>query len=114
MHGSMGGGRNLASVGSVRVTLAPPAYPTETADRWPSRASCRDHTAAVDVSHPSVSVVSQRVGLGAMRGRTDEDRPPICPVCGVTMVPAELSMHLARQRDWVCLECEETDEPDVT
>jgi len=28
MHGSMGGGRNLASVGSVGATLAPPAYPT--------------------------------------------------------------------------------------
>jgi hypothetical protein len=23
------------------------------------------------------------------------------------MVPAELSAHLARQRDWVCLECED-------
>jgi hypothetical protein len=42
----------------------------------------------------------------------DDDRPPICPVCGVTMVPAELSAHGARDRDWVCLECEETDEPD--
>ena len=30
-HGSMGGGRNLASVGSVRAMLAPPAYPTLTA-----------------------------------------------------------------------------------
>ena len=29
-HGSMGGGRNLASVGSARATLAPPAYPTLT------------------------------------------------------------------------------------
>ena len=28
MHGSMGGGRNLVSVGSVGATLAPPAYPT--------------------------------------------------------------------------------------
>jgi hypothetical protein len=42
-----------------------------------------------------------------VRGTIDEDRPPICPVCGVTMVPAELSAHLARRRDWVCLECED-------
>jgi hypothetical protein len=54
------------------------------------------------------------MSLEAARGRTDDDRPPICPVCGVTMVPAELSAHIARERDWVCLECEETDEPEVT
>jgi hypothetical protein len=40
----------------------------------------------------------------------DDDRPPICPACGVTMVPAELSARGAG-RDWVCLECEEM-EPD--
>jgi len=34
-------------------------------------------------------------------------RPPICPVCGVTMVPAALSSRDACDRDWVCLECEE-------
>ena len=38
----------------------------------------------------------------------DDDRPPICPVCGVTMVPAELSAAKDGERDWVCLECEET------
>jgi transposase len=38
--------------------------------------------------------------------------PPICPVCGVTMVPAELSEHGAQGREWVCTECEETAEPD--
>jgi hypothetical protein len=42
----------------------------------------------------------------------DDDRPPICPVCGVTMVPAELSARGAGDRDWVCLECEETGELD--
>jgi len=42
----------------------------------------------------------------------DDDRPPICPVCGVTMVPAELSEEGALGREWVCLECEELDEPD--
>jgi transposase len=41
----------------------------------------------------------------------DDDRPPICPACGVTMVPAELSSRNGAGRDWVCLECEET-EPD--
>jgi len=45
--------------------------------------------------------------------RVDEDRPPICPSCGVTMVPAELSARDDdREGDWVCLECEERDEPD--
>ena len=37
-----------------------------------------------------------------------DDRPPICPSCGVTMVPAALSAHDERGGDWVCLECEET------
>jgi hypothetical protein len=47
---------------------------------------------------------------------TDE-RPPICPTCGVTMVPAELSAEPdARDGDgdWICVECEETGEPDLT
>ena len=35
------------------------------------------------------------------------DEPPICPACGVTMVPAELSAYGANGREWVCLECEE-------
>ena len=38
----------------------------------------------------------------------DDERPPICPVCGVTMVPAELSARMRHAVDWVCLECEET------
>ena len=40
---------------------------------------------------------------------TIEDEPPICPVCGVTMVPAALSAQDETDGDWVCLECEETD-----
>jgi hypothetical protein len=42
----------------------------------------------------------------------DDDRPPICPACGVTMVPAELSARGVADQDWVCLECEETAGPD--
>jgi hypothetical protein len=42
-----------------------------------------------------------------------EEGPPICPACGVTMVPAELSARTPRDRDWICLECEETDELDL-
>jgi ribosomal protein L37AE/L43A len=38
----------------------------------------------------------------------DEDRPPICPACGVTMVPAALSARDTGADAWVCLECEET------
>jgi hypothetical protein len=38
----------------------------------------------------------------------DEDEcPPICAACGVTMVPAELSAHDAAGARWVCAECEE-------
>ncbi len=40
----------------------------------------------------------------------NDDRPPICPNCGVTMVPADLSERGQTDRDWVCLECEETNE----
>jgi hypothetical protein len=40
------------------------------------------------------------------------DEPPICPVCGVTMVPAELGERPAPDAEWVCLECEETGKPD--
>jgi hypothetical protein len=37
----------------------------------------------------------------------DDDAAPICPACGVTMVPAALSAEPVRG-DWVCLECQET------
>ena len=51
-------------------------------------------------------------GSGARntQGVKDDDRPPICPRCGVTMVPAALSADDNREGDWVCLECEELDE----
>jgi len=42
----------------------------------------------------------------------DDERPPICPACGVTMVPAALSATSDGARDWVCAECEESDEPE--
>jgi hypothetical protein len=42
-----------------------------------------------------------------MRAPRDDDRPPICPACGVTMVPAALSATGEKAGDWVCLECEE-------
>ena len=44
----------------------------------------------------------------------DDERPPICPACGVTMVPAALSAQKAAGAEWICLECEETAEPDGT
>jgi hypothetical protein len=40
----------------------------------------------------------------------NDDRPPICASCGVTMVPAALSADLDAAGDWVCLECEELGE----
>ena len=42
----------------------------------------------------------------------DGERAPICPTCGVTMVPAELSERGTRGAEWVCLECEERGEGD--
>lgn len=44
----------------------------------------------------------------------DDERAPICPACGVTMVPAELSGRGACGREWVCLECEESEEHEQT
>jgi len=44
----------------------------------------------------------------------DDDQPPICARCGVTLVPAALSgvedAVKGRDSDWVCLECEELGE----
>jgi hypothetical protein len=40
----------------------------------------------------------------------DDDRPPICPRCGVTLLPAALSAADNDDADWVCIECEELDE----
>jgi hypothetical protein len=43
----------------------------------------------------------------------DDGGAPICPACGVTMVPAALSERDDGLGDgWVCLECEETGGPD--
>jgi transposase len=42
----------------------------------------------------------------------DDERPPICPTCGVTMVPAVLSAREDATGDWICLECEETEPRD--
>jgi len=63
-----------------------------------------------------------RNGNGAVResawqddadgSRVTDERPPICAVCGVTMVPAALSGREPRAGDWICLECEETGESD--
>lgn len=62
-----------------------------------------------------------RVALGSGRCRSpvmtenadvDDERPPICPACGVTMVPAALSAREAPAGDWICLECEETSKSD--
>jgi hypothetical protein len=39
-----------------------------------------------------------------------DDRPPICVICGVTMVPAALSADDDHDGEWVCLECEELGE----
>ena len=43
-------------------------------------------------------------------GLDEDDRPPICPRCGVTTVPAALSADDSHEDEWVCVECEELDE----
>jgi hypothetical protein len=43
----------------------------------------------------------------------DDERAPICPTCGVTMVPAALSARKDCAGEWTCLECEETGDPDL-
>jgi len=45
-----------------------------------------------------------------------DERAPICPVCGVTMLAADQSTHESRAADddWVCVECEETGAADGT
>ncbi len=43
----------------------------------------------------------------------DDERPPICPACGVTMVPRALSAREGLDGDWICLECEVAGEPDA-
>ena len=40
----------------------------------------------------------------------DDNRPPICPRCGVTMLPAALGADDNHEGDWVCAEFEELDE----
>ncbi|HEV8103446.1 MAG TPA: hypothetical protein VGP69_06910 [Gaiellaceae bacterium] len=41
-----------------------------------------------------------------------DDRPSICAVCGVTMVPAALSGREDHDGEWVCLECEALERAD--
>ena len=48
------------------------------------------------------------------RVRVDDEQPPICPTCGVTMVPSALSARAGHTDDWVCLECEESGEPEAS
>jgi hypothetical protein len=43
--------------------------------------------------------------------KPDDEAPPICPTCGVTMFPGALSAQPDRAADWVCIECEEAGEP---
>jgi hypothetical protein len=65
----------------------------------------------VQRAHPAASegpVASLRPG--DTHGVDRDNRPPICPRCGVTMVPAALSAGDKQEGDWVCLECEELDE----
>jgi hypothetical protein len=49
-------------------------------------------------------------GVGILTEMDEDDRPPICPRCGVTMVPAALSADDKHEGEWVCLECEELGE----
>ena len=71
----------------------------------PDRAEPAEHDDEPDAAQPLARYARHT-------GSVDDERAPICPVCGVTMVPAELSAHGAAGREWVWLECEETGEQD--
>jgi hypothetical protein len=43
-------------------------------------------------------------------GVDEDERPPICQRCGVTMLPVELSADDEAEGEWVCIECEELGE----
>ena len=67
---------------------------------------------------PSETLVLGKARLRREPGRPlvrpylmNDERAPICPACGVTMVPAALSARKDPAGDWICLECEETEEP---
>ena len=65
----------------------------------------------------NIRAVDARLLLASLTTHTsdvDDERPPICATCGVTMVPTALSAREERAGDWVCLECEETSEPNMT
>jgi hypothetical protein len=62
---------------------------------------------------PTGAELRRRTHLAGLRSPfllEADDRPPICPRCGVTMVPAALSADDNHEGDWVCLECEELDD----
>ena len=54
-----------------------------------------------------------QIRLVADTSCVDDERPPICPACGVTMVPSALSAAETHSTDWICVECEENGEPDA-
>jgi hypothetical protein len=51
--------------------------------------------------------VGQELKTRALRSLSTQS---IATTCGVTMVPAALSVDEDHEGDWVCLECEELDE----
>src|SRR5207237_4277845 len=71
------------------------------------------HADVVDSLHVNHGTGTSSVGETHTAGMED-DGPPICPTCGVTMVPAALSAREDRPGDWICLECEASGEPDAS
>ena len=57
--------------------------------------------------------LAQAIDSSPHTSDVDDDRPPICTACGVTMVPAALSAREEHVGDWICLECEETADPNA-
>src|SRR4029079_16223259 len=75
------------------------------ADRVPSRSRYRwGWVPPPSHSHPRALILG---------GVDEEEHPPICPACGVTMVPAALSARERCGAAWICLGCEEHDDPVV-
>ena len=77
---------------------------------------------SISVTLVTSAVLVAGVGVLVARSRADSrdragspsmtpltEQPPICPTCGVTMVPAALSALEQHDTDWICVECEEVE-----
>jgi hypothetical protein len=95
-----------AQGGTSGFVLTPDVVDGLARDRDPTARFARDFDHTPQGTLGACAIVPIRRGLPM----DNDNRPPICPRCGVTMVPAALSADDNHEGDWVCLECEELEE----